>query len=450
MLSRETIIQLNKDMPESNQYQTSVSRFACTEEKNDQGNPIFEANTASAEVSRDFRKFTLKSLENINADYNKGQPVVLNHQTGGEILPNGRTVSSKYDKSSKIVQTRFYLDDEDYNARLLKGIKNKTVRDVSAGGRGKTLCSFDGTPMYFFGCMKGHVKGDEILLDKDGNETWDPAKSVRTELILGIMHAETAEELSICTIGAIANATIQVAFNSDPHLNQQIINTVKSAYDNNLIDDFGLERLAASYGGAEVILNAAKPEPTIFLPNIKTEKEVKTPMSTELTPEVQATIDELKSGKKDLQEKLDAALTKVSELETAAEEAVSDEDIQAAATKIAELETLITDLETDRDNFKAKSDLYDKLVLGIRPRLKSAKRKKGGISEEDLVAFNTKVDTMVDADAMLDLLDEIDGQKASLKNFSRVIAVKEEKKKDDEAKHTEIEKLDFARTMASF
>ena len=165
-------------------------------------------------------------------------------------------------------------------------------------------------------------------------------------------------------------------------------------------------------------------------------------MSNELTPEVQARIDELESGKTELTNQLATATARVKELEEAE---VTDEDIQAAVEKVTNLETQVSELETERDGYKLKSDLYDKFVLKLRTDLKAAKRLSGA-SDDEINTFNESVDTMVDAANMSTLLDEIKGKTDNNKNFARVIAVKQNNEKQDDA----MSQVDYANTMAAF
>ena len=433
-------IKFDPDIPEITQFYGDEATFAPTGKMNDEGNREFETISVSDKPTQDFRRVMPESLDIVNSDFDKGAPVMVNHITYGEALPRGKTTSSKYIKSKQIVLTKFYLDDEDYNSRILKGIDNGSITDVSIGAIGKYKCSFDGTPIGFFGCEQGHRRGQEIMVDKNGQQTESPNEAVTSVFILAEFYARLADELSIAWTGAVPDASITRKYNSDPYMNQQIVDAVKSAYDANHIDDYDLQRLTASFGGVQSILGQASPKRKIFLPNKKREVPV---VDTEYTPEIKAIMDEKDTRIETLESDLQAALDTNQEQ---AENSIDESEIQAKDERIAELETENAELKATNEAHEAKSDLYDGFVVQLQSDLKKAK-KLAGASEDELTAFNASVDQMGDAAAMSRLLDEIKGNTKPSKNFSRIIKVNKE---DEKPSETVMDKHDAARIAAAY
>ena len=428
----------NVEMPEVTQFYGSANFNPV--ESDTENKREFETISVSDKPTNDFRRIMPESLPIINRDLDNGLPIMVNHNTyGDDALPRGKTTSSKYVKSKQIVLTNFYLDNEEYNERILKGIDNGTIGDVSIGADGRYKCSFDGTRMGFFGCEQGHRRGQEIMVDKNGNQTDTPSEAVTSVFIYANFYARLADELSVVWDGAVPDANITKKYHNDPQQNQEIINAVKSVYDAKHIDDYELQRLTASFGGVQSILGQASPKRKIFLPNMKREVPV---MATEYTPEVKAIMDEKDSRIETLETELEEALDANKEQ---AENSIDESDIQAKDDRIAELETEVEDLKASNETHEAKSELYDSFVSQLQADLKTAKR-RAGASDEELSVFNASVDQMGDAAAMSRLLDEIKGN-AKSKNFSRIIRVN---KQEEEQSESAMDKYDAARVAASF
>lgn len=432
------------EIPEITQFYGDYATFA-PEEITDPKKRVFRTIAASDKPTGDFRRILPIGLPIVASDLGKSQPLMINHSTySKDSMPVGRTITGKYIKARQIVEADFYLDNEPHNERLLAGIDNGTIRDVSIGASGKFTCSIDQSRMGFFGCYaKGHYRGQEVLLDKNGNETDQVSEAVSTVYVYADFTVKSVDELSLAWKGAVKDASITKKYSADPHQDQEIRNVVKSLYERKEIDDYDLQRLTASYGGVQSILDHGKASPKIFLPVSHKKEEV---MSTDLAPEVQARITELESGKTELETQLQAALDKVKELE---ENGISEEDFQTASdeanTKISQLETEVADLKKDEEQLKLKSELYDKLVLKLRTDLKAAKR-TAGASDDELSTFNEQVDTMMDASNMLTLLGEISGKKSTTKSFMRVI----EAKKTEDVNNEQFSQEERARIMSAY
>ena len=273
----------------------------------------------------------------------------------------------------------------------------------------------------------GHYRGQEIMIDKDGSETINPSEMVSTKYIYAEFLARSVDELSIVYKGAIGGANIIKKYHHDPAQNAEVMNAIRSVYDGKLMPEYELDRLCASYGGIPQILQqTTAPVSVPVATNIGGKHKVSTE-TTEYTPEVQAII-ETKDGRIDeLETQLQTALDRVETLENDNGEAVSQEDLQAGLDRIAELEQSETELQASVDGLTAKAELYDKLVVSLRSKLKLAKRKTGA-AEDELDNFSTQADEMNDAAAMFALLDELEGkkQKVTAQSFSRIIGVEKE------------------------
>ena len=444
-MNSETRIKLATDMPEVTQYYGRAT--FNPEALDDDDKRGFRTVVANDLPTDDFRRVLADGMPNIAAGYEAGQPMLVNHSTyGKDALPIGKTLTGKYIKNRKIVESDFYLDDADYNKRILTGIDAGTITDVSMGASGKFTCSYDNSPMGWFGCRKaGHYRGQEIMIDKDGNETIKPSEMVSTKYIYAEFLARSVDELSIVYKAAIGGANIIKKYCVDPAQNQDIMNIIRSVYDKNEVDDYELDRLCASYGGIPNILQQTTAPVSVPVAKQIGGKQKVSTETTEMTPEVQAIVDAKDDRIDELETQLQTALDKVETLENDNGEAVSDEDLQAGLDRIAELEESESTLQASVEDLTVKAELYDKLVVSLRSKLKLAKRKTGA-AEDELDNFGTQADEMNDATAMFALLEELEGkrQKVTAKTFSRIIGVE----KEEEQKN--VNAADMARARAAF
>ena len=412
------IIELNKSMPEVTQFYGDITAFAPAE-LSDETKRGYRTVAASDKPTSDYRRILEVGLPIVASDLAKGQPMLVNHSTWrSDALPIGKTLTGTYNKKLKQVMSDFYLDDEDYNRRIIAGIDHGTISDVSIGAEGKFTCSFDESRMGWFGCFKsGHRRGDEIMVDASGNETDVPSEMVKTEIIYADFTVRLVDELSVVWSGAVDDAEITKKYAADPAQNKEIIDGMRKIYDAKLMDEYDLQRLTASYGGIPLILQQSTAPTSV--PVTKPVKARSKNMSTELTPEVQAIVDEKDARITELETELEASQGQVTELE---ENTISESDITAKDEEIAELKASVSNLEA----YEVKSTQYDAVVGTLRTKLKTAKRLKG-VTGDELENWGTQVDEMQDASSMLVLLDEIrgDGTK-NKKNYSRVIPVKKD------------------------
>lgn len=434
------ILNLNKDLPELTQFYSDNTAFKPAE-ADEEGKRAFRTIAASDKPTADFRRILAEGLPVVATDLEKRQPMMVNHDTwgwNGDALPIGKTTSGKYIKKLQIVESDFYLDDKDYTERILSGIDLGTIDSVSIGASGKFKCSYDGSRMSFFGCYKnGHYRGQEIMLDKDGNETESPSDMVRSVFIYAEFEVRLVDELSIVWKGAVPDANITKKYHHDPAQNQAIIEAVRSVYDQKGMHEYELQRLCAAYGGLDTILNQSTAPVTVPVTTTigGNEKNMAAP---NIAPEIQARIDELEASKARLETELATAQTTIESQQQ------NSEDTQAMTNRIVELEASETALKAENASHEAKSDLYDALVAKLRIDLRVAKQ-NSGVSEAELATFSEKVDTMGDALNMLVLLDEIKEGKGKTGNFSRVITVQQQKSENEE-----IDKIDRARIMAAY
>ena len=419
------IVKFETDLPEITEFYGSHATFRPAE-ADEENKRAFKAVAASDLPTEDFRRILPAGMPAIANGYSESQPMLVNHSTyGKDDLPIGRTTTGTYVKSKKRVDVDFYLDDADYNKRILTGIDAGTINDVSIGASGKYTCSYDKSAMGWFGCKKnGHYRGQEIMLDKNGNETTTASEMVTTAFIYAEFTARTVDELSIVYKGAVSNANITKKYHHDPAQNLLIVNAIRRVHDNNDVDAYELDRLCASYGGIEAVLKQSTAPVSVPVA-----KQIGGPKvsKTEYTPEVQAILDEKDRRITELETQLQTSLDRVTALETEQEGAVDAETLQAGVDRIAELEQTETELNAKVAELQSKSDAYDALVVKLRADLKLAKRQTGA-PEDELDAFGTQADNMSDASAMLALLGEIEGkkQKVTAKSFSRVLNVKPE------------------------
>lgn len=440
----QKIIQLNKELPELTQYYGEMLNVQFTPiELEDDTKRAYRSISASDKPTGDFRRILDEGLPVVASELNDGRPKMVNHSTWGDgALPVGRTFRSVYRKKSKTVETDWYLDDEDYNQRLIKGIDQGTIRDGSIGADGKFTCSFDNSKMGWFGCFKaGHYRGQEIMIDKNGNETTEASSMVRTEFIYAEFLTMSVEEDSIVWSGAVPDASIIKKYCVDPAQNQQIIEGIRKVYDEKLLDEYELQRLTASYGGIPMILTQSKAPVSVSV--TKTLKKEVNNMSTAHTPEVQALLDEKDTRITELETELQASNEKVEGFE---ENTITEEDITAKDNRIAELEQSEEDLQAKVDAGDVKSAQYDAVVNTLRSKLKLAKR-KAGVTGDELDVFSAQADAMSDASTMLELLDTIRGGKSGdTKNYSRILHVEKKKEEYNDA----VTQADRARTMAAY
>ena len=430
--------------PELTQFYESSS-FKAVEQNSDKKRREFESIAVNNEPTPDFRRVMVDGMPKIASEFNAGKPIMVNHYRYQEALPRGRTYDASFDKTAKEVPTKFYLDVNDRNKDLLESIDAGTVTDVSFGGNGRFKCSYDNSLMGFFGCRDaGHLRGEEIMLDKDGKQTENPSEMVSVHRIHANFYVESVDELSLVWSGAIPGAGITKVFNANPESNQRIISQVSELYKSGELSEDDLQRMCASYDANSILDNVNLSNKTIFIPS---KKEKITVNNENFPPEAQARINELQSAKDKQKEELDAALAQVKEL-TEFKEGLNLEDMEAAKQHFVELDNNVKKLTKENEELRAKSELYDKFVRQLRDDLKEAKSKQN-VTKEQKEAFDTVVDQMVDAAQMSVLLNEMNDDQTNSQAFSRIIKVA----KQDESvslNHEHFDKAELARKQAAY
>ena len=144
-------------------------------------------------------------------------PVLINHDTGGflgggkDIVPIGRTTDGEYNADEQKAYVNFFIDDDPTMpeaGKVLAAIDADRMTDVSIGGDGKFTCNFCDTRMGYFGCSQGHLPLMTIMVDKNGNETYDREEAVDTFTIYAIFEMSELVELSMAWKGAIPGTEI--------------------------------------------------------------------------------------------------------------------------------------------------------------------------------------------------------------------------------------------------
>ena len=421
------IRQLNQDLPELTQFYSDDTPFRPIEADED-GIRAFRTIAASDKPTTDFRRILKEGLPVVASDLSKKQPMMVNHYTyGPDALPIGKTISGKYIKKLEIVESDFYLDDADYTARILSGIDKGSIDMVSIGADGKFKCSFDGSPMGFFGCRKsGHYRGQEIMLDKDGNETDEHSERVRTVFIYANFLVRLVDELSIVYKGAVQDANIIKKYHHDPAQNQAIVEAVRSVYDKKQVHEYELERLCASYGGLGGILKQSRAPVTVPVitdiggDTTMADQTITPEVKASMSPEIQAIIENLETSNTKLSTDLATAQETIESYEN---NSISSDDITAKDDRITTLEASEKTLKDQITEHEAKSEHYDSVVTQLRIDLEKAKRESGA-SEEDLASFAEQVAKMGDALNMFLLYKQIKDEKSGNSgSYSRIITV---------------------------
>ena len=354
---------------------------------------------------------TETTLPNIalQAAAGKGVPVMINHDTGGflgggkDIVPIGRTTGGEYDADAQQAFVNFFIDDDPTmpeSAKVLAAIDADRMTDVSIGGDGKFMCSFDDTRMGWFGCSEGHLPLMTIMVDKNGNETYDREEAVDTFTIHAVFKMSSLAELSMAWKGAIPGAEITEKYSEhQPH--------IESVYGDTQLFTF------TALSGA-LFRKPQTPTPT------PTPKPIGGPPMPTPTHDHAVELQQMRTDRDRLQTELDAATVKLAELQPKAD---GFDEIQrqfdALKTKYTEAQGQLTEIET----LKAQGTQFEAHVTNLREQLKKAKNEQINVSEEDKEAFSDDIDKMTDVAAMGRMLSEMQAKKEPNSEFLKRIGV---------------------------
>ena len=354
---------------------------------------------------------TETTLPNIalQAAAGKGVPVMINHDTGGflgggkDIVPIGRTTGGEYDADEQQAFVNFFIDDDPTmpeSAKVLAAIDADRMTDVSIGGDGKFMCSFDDTRMGWFGCSEGHLPLMTIMVDKNGNETYDREEAVDTFTVHAVFKMSSLIELSMAWKGAIPGAEITEKYSEhQPH--------IESVYGDTQLFTF------TALSGA-LFRKPQTPTPT------PTPKPIGGPPMPTPTHDHAVELQQMRTDRDRLQTELDAATVKLAELQPKAD---GFDEIQrqfdALKTKYTEAQGQLTEIET----LKAQGTQFEAHVDNLREQLKKAKNEQINVSEEDKEAFSDDIDKMTDVAAMGRMLSEMQAKKEPNSEFLKRIGV---------------------------
>ena len=349
---------------------------------------------------------TETTLPNISsqAAAGNGVPVMVNHETDGkDIVPIGRTTGGEYNADEQQAYINFFIDNHPTlpeSAKVLAAIDDDRMTDVSIGGHGKFMCSFDDTRMGGFGCSEGHLPLMTIMVDKDGNETYDREEAVDTFTIHAVFKMSSLVELSMAWTGAIPGAEITEKYSEhQPH--------IESVYGDTQLFTF------TALSGA-LFRKPETPTPT------PTPKPIGGPPMATPTHDHAVELQQMRTDRDRLQTELDAATVKLAELQPKAD---GFDEIQrqfdALKTKYTEAQGQLTEIET----LKAQGTQFEAHVDNLREQLKKAKNEQINVSEEDKEAFSDDIDKMTDVAAMGRMLSEMQAKKEPNSDFLKRIGV---------------------------
>ena len=347
---------------------------------------------------------TETTLPNISmqAASGNGVPVMVNHDTGGrdggkDIVPIGRTTGGEYNADEQQAYVNFFIDDDPTMpeaTKVLAAIDADRMTDVSIGGNGKFACNFCDTRMGWFGCSQGHLPLMTIMIDKNGNETYDREEAVDNFTIYGVFKMTDLAELSMAWSGAIPGAEITEKYaEHQPHID--------GVYGDSQL--FTFTDLSGAY--------FRKPEASVPIGG--------PPMSTP-NHDHATELKLMRNDRDDKAKQLNASAVKLAELQPKADDFDAlQKQFDALKTKYTEAETKLADMET----LKAQGKQFEAHVATLRENLKTAKNDQINVSEEEKKAFCDDIDKMTDVAAMGRMLNEMQSKQESNTEFLQRIGV---------------------------
>ena len=349
---------------------------------------------------------TETTLPNISqqAAAGNGVPVMINHDTGGflgggkDIVPIGRTTGGEYNADEQQAYVNFFIDDDPTMpeaAKVLAAIDADRMTEVSIGGSGKFTCNFCDTRMGWFGCSQGHLPLMTIMLDKNGNETYDREEAVDTFTIYGVFKMTDLVELSMAWKGAIPGAEI----------------TEKYAEHQSHIDGV--------YGDTQLFTFTDLSGALFRKPETPTHTTGGPPMSTP-NHDHATELKLMRDDRDDKAKQLNASAVKLAELQPKADGFDElQKQFNALKAKYTEAENKLAEMET----LKAQGKQFEAHVATLRENLKTAKNDQINVSEEDKKAFCDDIDKMTDVAAMGRMLNEMQSKQESNTEFLQRIGV---------------------------
>ncbi|MYF53658.1 MAG: hypothetical protein F4039_08990 [Gammaproteobacteria bacterium] len=287
------------------------------------------------------------TLPNFARNASEGVPIQPNHDY--RVMQLGLSTKGTFDAETNEVLAEGYIQEDltDVNSNdIISRLDTRTAKWVSVGFRGDEVCSFDGSPMHWFwgDCEHGHVIGDKIMIDKDGKETSDPDKMVRTETIYSKVVDGELLEFSPVWRGSTPGA--------------ELIGEVRSLFRDGKIDK-PLERNLSRKFGMDVrslLIGKDKPNRSISKPIKRRHR-----MSVEnMVP--QEDYDEVSQA-------LDAALAENLELKKNPTREEFDSKIDEMTAQIADSEKELTEV---RSKLKENEDTLEEIPLAITSLRKDA------------------------------------------------------------------------------
>ena len=374
------------EMPDAPEYRRFFRTIAGTTQPTSSG-IVFDTETTLPNIA-------------LQAADGKGVPVLINHATDGkDIVPIGRTTGGEYNADEQKAYVNFFIDDDPTMpeaTKVLAAIDADRMNEVSIGGNGKFMCSFDDTRMGWFGCSEGHLPLMTIMVDKDGNETYDREEAVDTFTVHAVFKMSSLVELSMAWAGAIPGAEITEKYSEhQPHIE-------------------------SVYGDTQLFTFTALSGALFRKPETPTPKPIGGPPMATPNPDHAVQIQEMRDARDKVQTELDAATVKLTELQPKADgfDALQTQ-FNALKTKYTEAQGQLTEIET----LKAQGEQYKVYATNLRQQLKDTKDDQINVSEEDKKAFHDRVDTMTDVSVMQDMLSEMQAKKESNSDFLKRIGV---------------------------
>ena len=403
-------------------------QFAASEDAPEENKRKFRTIGATNTPTSDGRQIDHEtSLPNfaVDAEADGGVPMMINHDKygGADSLPIGRTYSGSYDAKLRQFIAKFWIDDletVEQGQRVIAGIDSGSITDVSIGGIGKFNCSHDGTRMGWFGCENGHYPLMKIMVDKDGKETDDPNEMVKTEIIYALFVDAHLSELSIAYTGAVPDAKITDAYS-------EVIDKASELYRDGVFSETDLQTFSCftdlhsvvntnqqfNLGGISAMATNTDLKPLDELETVDVEGLEAQFTALSVTPEVQAIFTTLTAQITKQQEYLKDAYTAYAEKVADLGDQTTQQKLEAAAKQVADMKTEVQRLK----QCELKADAADKFTELLRTRLRSAKKREIGVSQEEKDTFYTQVDSMTDLSAMFLALTALESSNQSASEF---------------------------------
>lgn len=407
----------------------AMSDFQPLTDEDEAGKRKFRVIGASSTPTKDGRMIDPEtSLPNfaVDAGEGKGKPILINHEKYGSELPIGRTYYGEYLKELQQFIAKLYIDDLEAvpeAKRVIAGIDNGTVFEWSIGGMGEFRCSHDDTRMGWFGCEHGHYPLMKIMIDSKGNETDDPDKMVETEIIYAKFVDAHLSELSVAVIGAVPDTDITDAYS-------EVVEKASELYRQGVFTDETLATFSCftdlssavntkqqfNLGGITMETTELKPLSeleTIDVKGLETQFA-----ALNVAPEVQAIFTTLTGQITKQQEYLQTAYQAHAEKVADLGDKTTQQKLEAAVKQVTDMKTEVARLK-ERETI---ADAADTFAETLRVRLKAAKKREIGVSQEEKEGFYTQVDSMSDLNAMFLALTALESSNQSSSEFLENIA----------------------------